>query len=66
MSFAAMPAFSSAENTPFIAAAWAAIAFTLNYIPFIGPLVATLLPEVCRAGPGALDSAYRFLEFVDS
>jgi len=25
-------------------AAWAAIAFTLNYIPFLGPLVATLLP----------------------
>jgi predicted PurR-regulated permease PerM len=27
-------------------AAWAAIAFTLNYIPFIGPLVATLLPAL--------------------
>lgn len=27
-------------------AAWAAIAFTLNYIPFIGPLVATLLPTL--------------------
>jgi AI-2 transport protein TqsA len=27
-------------------AAWAAIAFTLNYIPFLGPLVATLLPTV--------------------
>jgi AI-2 transport protein TqsA len=27
-------------------AAWAAIAFTLNYIPFIGSLVATLLPAV--------------------
>lgn len=26
--------------------AWGAIAFTLNYIPFIGPLVATLLPTV--------------------
>ena len=26
--------------------AWAAIAFTLNYIPFIGPLVATLLPTL--------------------
>ncbi|WP_290544065.1 AI-2E family transporter [Aestuariivirga sp.] len=27
-------------------AAWAAIAFTLNYIPFLGPLVATILPTV--------------------
>jgi AI-2 transport protein TqsA len=27
-------------------AAWAAIAFTLNYIPFLGPLVATLLPTL--------------------
>lgn len=27
-------------------AAWGAIAFTLNYIPFIGSLVATLLPAV--------------------
>lgn len=27
-------------------AAWAAIAFTLNYIPFIGPLVATVLPTL--------------------
>jgi len=27
-------------------AAWAAIAFTLNYIPFIGPVVATLLPTL--------------------
>lgn len=27
-------------------AAWAAIAFTLNYIPFIGPLVATVLPAL--------------------
>jgi AI-2 transport protein TqsA len=27
-------------------AAWAAIAFTLNYIPFLGPLVATLLPAL--------------------
>jgi AI-2 transport protein TqsA len=26
--------------------AWAAIAFTLNYIPFLGPLVATLLPTL--------------------
>lgn len=26
--------------------AWAAIAFTLNYIPFIGPLVATVLPTL--------------------
>ena len=26
--------------------AWAAIAFTLNYIPFIGPLVATMLPTL--------------------
>jgi predicted PurR-regulated permease PerM len=29
-----------------LAAAWGAIAFTLNYIPFLGPLVATLLPTV--------------------
>ena len=29
-----------------VPAAWAAIAFTLNYIPFIGPLVATLLPTL--------------------
>ena len=28
------------------ASAWAAIAFTLNYIPFIGPLVATVLPTL--------------------
>jgi AI-2 transport protein TqsA len=27
-------------------AAWAAIAFTLNYIPILGPLVATLLPSL--------------------
>lgn len=27
-------------------AAWAAIAFTLNYIPFLGPLIATLLPTL--------------------
>jgi predicted PurR-regulated permease PerM len=27
-------------------AAWAAIAFTLNYIPYIGPLVATVLPTL--------------------
>lgn len=27
-------------------AAWAAIAFTLNYIPFLGPLVATILPTL--------------------
>jgi predicted PurR-regulated permease PerM len=26
--------------------AWAAIAFTLNYIPFLGPLVATVLPTL--------------------
>lgn len=26
--------------------AWAAIAFTLNYIPFLGPLVATMLPTL--------------------
>jgi predicted PurR-regulated permease PerM len=26
--------------------AWAAIAFTLNYIPFLGPLIATLLPTL--------------------
>lgn len=29
-----------------LAAPWGAIAFALNYIPFIGPLVATLLPTV--------------------
>lgn len=27
-------------------AAWGAIAFTLNYIPFLGPLIATLLPTL--------------------
>lgn len=27
-------------------AAWAAIAFTLNYIPFLGPLIATILPAL--------------------
>jgi AI-2 transport protein TqsA len=27
-------------------AAWAAIAFTLNYIPFLGPLIATILPTL--------------------
>ena len=29
-----------------LAAAWGAIAFTLNYIPFLGPLIATLFPTV--------------------
>jgi len=29
-----------------LAAAWGAIAFALNYIPFIGPLVATVLPTL--------------------
>lgn len=29
-----------------LAAAWGAIAFALNYIPFIGPLVATLFPTL--------------------
>ena len=29
-----------------LAAAWGAIAFALNYIPFLGPLVATTLPTV--------------------
>lgn len=29
-----------------LAAAWGAIAFALNYIPFIGPLIATLFPTL--------------------
>ena len=29
-----------------LAAAWGAIAFALNYIPFLGPLVATVLPTI--------------------
>jgi predicted PurR-regulated permease PerM len=29
-----------------LAAAWGAIAFALNYIPFIGPLIATVLPTL--------------------
>ena len=29
-----------------LAAAWGAIAFTLNYIPFLGPFVATVLPTL--------------------
>ena len=29
-----------------LAAEWGVIAFTLNYIPFIGPFVATLLPTL--------------------
>lgn len=29
-----------------LAAPWGAIAFALNYIPFLGPLVATLLPTI--------------------
>lgn len=29
-----------------LAAAWGAIAFALNYIPFVGPLVATVLPTL--------------------
>jgi predicted PurR-regulated permease PerM len=32
-----------------LAAPWGAIAFALNYIPFLGPLVATLLPTVVAA-----------------
>ncbi|WP_183880654.1 AI-2E family transporter [Rhizobium sp. BK512] len=35
--------FTSAFGLP-LAKEWGAIAFVLNYIPFIGPLVATLLP----------------------
>ncbi len=29
-----------------LATAWGAIAFAMNYIPFIGPFVATLLPTL--------------------
>lgn len=39
-------------------AAWAAIAFTLNYIPYLGPLVATALPSLfALAQFGELDVA---------
>jgi len=37
--------FTTAFGLP-LAKEWGAIAFLLNYIPFIGPLVATLLPTV--------------------
>jgi AI-2 transport protein TqsA len=33
-----------------LAAAWGAIAFTLNYIPFLGPFVATVLPTLFAIG----------------
>ncbi|WP_027232240.1 MULTISPECIES: AI-2E family transporter [Phyllobacterium] len=33
-----------------LAAAWGAIAFTLNYIPFLGPFVATFLPTLFAIG----------------
>jgi predicted PurR-regulated permease PerM len=33
-----------------LAAAWGAIAFTLNYIPFLGPFVATVLPTLFAMG----------------
>ena len=38
-----------------LAAEWGVIAFVLNYIPFIGPLVATLFPTIfacCNSDPG--------------
>ncbi|UXN58891.1 AI-2E family transporter [Phyllobacterium zundukense] len=33
-----------------LAAAWGAIAFTLNYIPFLGPFIATVLPTLFAIG----------------
>lgn len=38
-------AFATAAGLP-LAAEWGVMAFTLNYIPFIGPLIATLLPTL--------------------
>jgi len=40
--------FASLMGLP-LAAEWGVIAFALNYIPFIGPLVATLLPTLFAA-----------------
>jgi AI-2 transport protein TqsA len=41
-------AFAAAVGLP-LAAEWGVIAFVLNYIPFIGPLVATLFPTAIAA-----------------
>ena len=42
-----------------LAVAWGAIAFALNYIPFLGPLIATLFPTHVRHGAVRITGRWR-------